>query len=108
MGTYITVALPTIIMKLIGKQQLHDFGEKHSDARSQLQSWETEVEAAEWKTPQDVRNRYPKATLPGNLQAIFDICRNKYRLWVQIAYKTGVVLIKKIGTHKEYDKWQIK
>ncbi len=108
MGTYITVALPTIIMKLIGKQQLHDFGEKHSDARSQLQSWETEVEAAEWKTPQDVRNKYPKATLPGNLQAIFDICRNKYRLWVQIAYKTGVVLIKKIGTHKEYDRWEIK
>ena len=66
MGTYITVALPTIIMKLIGKQQLHDFGEKHADARSQLQSWETEVEAAEWKTPQDVRNKYPKATLPGN------------------------------------------
>ena len=95
-------------MKLLGKQLLRDFGEKHADARSKLESWETEVEAAEWKTPQDVRNRYPKATLPDGLQAIFDICRNKYRLWVQIAYKTGVVLVKKVGTHKEYDKWKIK
>ena len=107
MGTYITVALPTIIMKLIGKQQLHDFGEKHADARSQLQSWETEVEAAEWKTPRTFGTSILRPP-SRNLQAIFDICRNKYRLWVQIAYKTGVVLIKKIGTHKEYDRWQIK
>jgi len=95
-------------MRLLGKQQLHDFGKKHADAKSQLESWEAEVEVAEWKTPQDVRNRYPKVSLPGNLQAIFDICRNRYRLWVQIAYKTGTVLVKKIGTHKEYDNWQIK
>lgn len=95
-------------MKLLGKKQLRDFGQKHADARSQLESWEADVEAVEWRTPQDVRKSYPKVVLPGNLQAVFDICRNNYRLWVQIAYKTGVVLIKKIGTHKEYDKWKIK
>lgn len=95
-------------MQLINKQLLRDFAEKHADAKQQLVSWETEVEAAEWKTPHDVKGRYQKADFPGNLQAIFDICRNKYRLWVQIAYRTGVVFIKKIGTHKEYDKWDIK
>jgi len=24
-----------------------------------------------------------------------------------VAYRTGIVVVKKIGTHKEYDKWQI-
>lgn len=95
-------------MEIIGKEELKSFGEKHSDARPQLESWAAIVKEEEWKTPQDVRNRYPKVSLPGNLQAVFDICRNKYRLWVQIAYKAGVVLVRKVGTHKEYDKWDIK
>ena len=94
-------------MKLIGKQLLRDFGEKYADARSKLESWEAEVENAEWKTPHDVRNRFSRVSLPGNQQAIFDICGDRYRLWVLITYKTGVVLVNKIGTHKEYDKWKI-
>ena len=94
-------------MKLIAKELLHNFKKEHADARSQLESWEADVEAADWKTPQDVMNRFPRARLLGNLQAIFNICNNKYRLWAQIAYKTGVVFIKNIGTHKEYDKWKI-
>jgi len=94
-------------MQLIGKQLLHDFKATHADARPQLDSWEAEVEEEEWKTPHDLKNKYPQVSLPGNQQAIFDICRNKYRLWVSVAYKTGVVLVKKIGTHKEYDKWDI-
>ncbi|OGL38159.1 MAG: addiction module toxin RelE [Candidatus Schekmanbacteria bacterium GWA2_38_11] len=94
-------------MKLLGKELLHDFKEKHADARSQIESWEAEVEEAQWNTPQDLKRRYPKASLPGNQQAVFDICWNKYRLLVKVNYKNGIVLIKKIGTHKEYDNWNI-
>jgi len=35
---------------------------------------------------------------------IFDIGGNKYRLIVHVAYKFHRVLIKFVGTHKEYDK----
>ena len=94
-------------MKLIGKPTLREFMSKHADARSQIESWEAEVEAAQWKTPLDLKKRYPKASLPGNQQVVFDICGNRYRLWVSVAYRTGIVVVKKIGTHKEYDKWQI-
>lgn len=94
-------------MKLVGKELLYTFKEKYPDARKELDSWETEVETAKWKMPQDVIGRFHNASFPGKLQAIFRIRRNKYRLWVQIAYQTGVVMIKKIGTHKEYDKWKI-
>lgn len=94
-------------MKLLGKPTLREFTDKHADARSHIDSWEAEVEGAEWKTPLDLKQRYPKASLIGQQQVVFDICGNKYRLWVSVAYKTGTVLVKKIGTHKEYDKWQI-
>jgi len=94
-------------MRLIGKNILHDFKEQHADARSQIDSWEAEVEDAEWRTPHDLKRRYPKASTLGDQHVIFDICRNKYRLWVRVNYKNGIVLVKRIGTHKEYDKWQI-
>lgn len=94
-------------MRLIGKERLQKFREKHSDARSQLDSWVAEVESADWKTPHDLKVRYPKASVLGKQQVIFDICWNKYRIWVKVAYQTGIVVIKAVGTHREYDKWKI-
>ena len=94
-------------MKLIGKQPLRDFIERHADARSQIESWEAEVEEAQWSTPHELKNRYPKASIVKSQNVIFDIFRNKYRLWVKVNYKNQTVLVKKIGTHKEYEKWEI-
>ena len=94
-------------MRLIGKKKLNDFKQIHADACAQVESWEAEVSEAKWNTPHDLKKRYPKASLPGNQQAIFDICRNQYRLWTEINYQIGIVLVKEIGTHKEYNKWKI-
>ena len=93
-------------MTLLGKKLLYDFKEEHADARSQIESWETEVEEVQWNTPHDLKKRYPKASLKKD-QVVFDLCWNKYRLLVQVNYRNGIVLIKKIGTHKEYDNWNI-
>ena len=94
-------------MKLLGKKLLHDFKEEHADARSQIESWEAEVEGIQWTTPHDLKKRYPRASLVKDQQVVFDLCWNKYRLLVQINYRNGIVLIKRIGTHKEYDSWSI-
>jgi mRNA interferase HigB len=94
-------------MRMIGKERLQKFREKHPDARSQLDSWIAEVESANWKKPNDLKVRYPKASILGKQQVIFDICWNKYRIWVEVAYQTGIVVIKAVGTHKEYDKWEV-
>ena len=94
-------------MKLIGKDKLRSFMKGHARTRSHLQSWEAEVETADWKKPLDVKQRYPKASVVGNQQVIFNICGNDYRLWVTVAYKTGIVMVREIGTHKEYDDWKI-
>ena len=94
-------------MKLLGKQILYNFKEQHADARSQIESWEAEVEEAQWSTPADLKRRYPKASFLKNQHVVFDICWNRYRLLVLVTYKSGIVLIKKVGTHKEYDNWKI-
>ncbi len=94
-------------MTLLGKKLLFDFKEKHADARPQVESWEAEVEEAQWHNPHDLKTRYPKASLLGNQQVIFNICGNKYRLLAYVNYKNNIVLVKNIGTHKEYDHWKI-
>lgn len=95
-------------MKLLGKPTLREFTDRYADARSQVESWVAEVEEAGWKTPLELKGRYPKASLIGDQQVVFNICGNRYRLWVSVAYRTGVVVVRKIGTHKEYDGWQIR
>ena len=40
--------------------------------------------------------------LPGN-RVVFNIKGNSYRLIVKINYKAGVIWIRFVGTHKEYD-----
>lgn len=94
-------------MKLLGIERLRDFEDAYPDAKEQVRSWEREVKKAQWKTPHDLKNMYPRASLIGNQQVVFDIRGNKYRLWVEVAYRTAIVLIKKAGTHREYDKWDI-
>lgn len=94
-------------MVLIGKYLLDTFKQKYADARSHIDSWAAEVEEAIWNTPHDVKKRYSKVSIVGNRHAVFNICWNKYRLWVLINYKNKTVLVKKVGTHKEYDKWKI-
>ncbi|MCU1230993.1 MAG: hypothetical protein JWO97_3877 [Acidobacteria bacterium] len=94
-------------MTLLGKGRLSAFKNAHPDVKPQVAAWEAEVENADWKTPMDVKERYPKASFPGKQQVIFDFGWNRYRLWVKVAYNAGVVVVKEIGTHKEYDRWPI-
>lgn len=94
-------------MTLNGKNILLQFMEQHADAKSQVESWIAEVEESQWGSPHDLKNRYPSASIIGNQNVVFNICGNRYRLWVIVAYKVGVVLVKNIGTHQEYDKWKI-
>ena len=94
-------------MTLVGKKLLHDFKEKYADSQSQIDSWEAEVDDAQWHSPHDLKKRYPKASILKDRRVVFDLCWNKYRLLVQIDYKNAIVLVKNIGTHKEYDSWKM-
>lgn len=92
-------------MKLIGKDVLCDFKSQYAEVRSQTNSWEVEVNAAQWDTPIDIKRRYASASFLNNNQVVFNIKGNKYRLLVKVDYANKIVLVKKAGTHKEYMKW---
>jgi len=91
-------------MRIIATKTLRDFWEKHTDAEQAIKSWYKEAAESQWDGPGDIKARYPSAdVLPGN-RIVFTIKGNKYRLIVKIHYNTGVVFIRFLGTHAEYDK----
>lgn len=91
-------------MHVIKKKTLVDFWRKHADARVPLSTWFLETKNARWQSSQEIRERYRSADfLPGN-RVVFNIGGNKYRLVVKIAYVPGLVYIRFVGTHAEYDR----
>ena len=58
---------------------------------------------AAWKTPADVKAKYGNASILKSGRVVFNIAGNKFRLVAAIHYHTGVVFIRFVGTHAEYD-----
>ena len=91
-------------MRIISRKRLREFWEHHPDARQALQAWYADVKYANWQTPADIKNVYRNASIVANNRAIFNIKGNKYRLVVVVQYQYGIVYIRFVGTHQEYDK----
>ena len=91
-------------MRIIARRTLIHAWTKHRDAEDALRAWYTQAEAAEWTGPEDIRTRYPSASILGDERVVFNIKGNKYRLVVAINYSARIVYIKFFGTHAAYDK----
>ena len=92
-------------MDLLGRKKLVRFMRKHADARIWLQVWIAEVEEARWSSPADVKARYRSASVLDGGTVVFNVKGNRYRMEVQIAFRTQKILVKRIGTHEEYTRW---
>ena len=91
-------------MRVIAKKTLRNFWEKHADAKPQLESWYNEAKKAKWKSPNEIKKEYPSASIITDSRMVFNIKGNHYRLIVKLNYDYGMVWIRFIGTHAEYDK----
>lgn len=91
-------------MRIISIASLKQFRETHNQAEQPLKAWVDEVKQAQWKTPQDIKDKYRSADFLSNNRVVFNIKGNDYRLIVAVAYRFQAVYIKFVGTHAEYDK----
>lgn len=91
-------------MRVIARPALETFWDKHADAEDALKAWYQDARQAEWKTPADIKAVYANASILGEKRVVFNIRGNRYRLIVAINYEFGIVYIRFVGTHVEYDK----
>ncbi len=91
-------------MRIIARRTLRMFWEQHADAEQPLRAWYAEAKTAAWKTPGAIKTRYRSASIVANNRVVFNIGGNKYRLVVAVRYDLGILFIRFIGTHADYDK----
>ena len=97
-------------MRIIAFKTLREFWEKaeYADSESSLRSWYHEAKSSDWKNANELKQQYKNASIIGEGKVVFNIKGNTYRLVVWIDYEYQVIYIRFIGTHKQYDKTDIK
>ncbi len=95
-------------MRIISRKILIGYWEKHPETEQSLKAWYDEVRNANWISPNELKGQYHNSSIITNKRVVFNIHGNKYRLVVDIEYRIGIVFIVWIGTHKEYDKLNVK
>ena len=68
-----------------------------------MTEWFNYCAAAEWSTPHNLKADLRNASILKNNRVVFNICGNKYRIVVLMDYVRHGMLIRFVGTHKEYD-----
>ncbi len=92
-------------MRIISRPRLRRFCTDHPDAKAEdlLDEWFHVVKHAKWENFANVRATY-NSTDQVDHHTVFDAGGNKFRIITVINYVAGIVYIRKVLTHKEYDK----
>jgi mRNA interferase HigB len=101
-------------MRIIARRTLRDFVESlagrkdQSAVKASIEAWFDEVSKASWKNTGDVKARYATASVVTADRIVFNIKGNDYRLVVSVDFEKAIVWIKWIGSHRDYDKIDVK
>lgn len=90
-------------MRIIAKSRLMAQAAGYGDCVKQVADWYNIASKATWRNLSEVRQTFRHADLVGD-KTVFNIKGNDYRLIVHIRYGAGIIYIKQLLTHAEYDK----
>lgn len=92
-------------MRILSLPTLRAFYEtpSYADAKGPLLIWHAHTQKARWLGPADGKTDFAGASILKAGRVVFNIAGNKYRLVTSINYPYGIVFVKFIGTHKQYD-----
>jgi len=91
-------------MRIVALSALRDCWRKHPDAEVPLRAWYAIARTAIWRRPSEVKAAYRNASVLANNRVIFNIKGNDYRLVAAVHYNRGMMFIRFVGTHREYDR----
>ena len=91
-------------MRIIARSKIIEYYTEHPDAETALEEWYQKVKKAEWTCFADMKQMFNSVDNVGNQHYVFNIRGNNYRLIVVVKFTMGYIFIRKVCTHKEYDK----
>jgi mRNA interferase HigB len=103
-----------LTVRVLARRTLLHFAESLKGQQGQravkaaLDAWYREAHRANWRSPADVKRENGAASIVGSNRVVFNIKGNDYRLVAGINYRRQIVFIKWIGTHRDYDKIDVR
>ena len=91
-------------MEIIGKDKLIKFKKKHTDCKSQIDAWIVDTETTKYRSFNEIKIKYPSASILKDNKIIFNIKGDRYRLATVVIIIADKIYIDWIGTHEEYNK----
>jgi mRNA interferase HigB len=97
-------------MRIIKEKTLSDYCKlsKYRQAEKALKAWVYEVKYSIWNDANELKAKYRNASIISSKRVVFNLKGNDYRLVIDVEYKLKIVFIVWFGTHKEYDKIDVK
>jgi mRNA interferase HigB len=101
-------------MRIIARRTLREFVRArawHHDQpalKAALDAWFDEVHKARWRSTADVKRHYATASVVSAERIVCNIKGNDYRLAVSVDFEKGIVWIKWLGTHRDYDRIDVR
>lgn len=101
-------------MRIIARRTLREFvagrvGHRDREAlKAALDAWFDEVRKARWSSSAELKRHYATASIVSADRVVFNIKGNDYRLVAAIDFEKGIVWIKWIGTHRDYDRIDVR
>lgn len=101
-------------MRIIARRTLREFVEGlagHKDqpaVKAALEAWYDEVSKARWTNSAEVKRLYATASIVSAERIVFNIKGNDYRLVVSVDFEKDIVWIKWLGTHRAYDRIDVR
>ncbi|NQU65335.1 MAG: type II toxin-antitoxin system HigB family toxin [SAR324 cluster bacterium] len=90
-------------MRAISKKKLKEFWQKHPQSKVPLNDWFKIISKNDYQNLVELKSVFPNADRVGNL-VVFNISGNKFRLITAIHYNTGIIFVRQVLTHAEYNK----
>lgn len=102
------------MVRVIARRTLLAFVQSLSGQQGQkavkaaLDAWFHEALRAGWRSSAEVKASYGNASIVSSDRVVFNIKGNDYRLVTAIDYRRRIVFIKWIGSHREYDRIDVR
>lgn len=89
----------------MGENKLDKFKKRHANSRAAIDNWLETVKKAQWKSLIDVKNTFNTADYVKN-RVVFDLGGNNFRVIAVVEYIEGMLHVREVMTHAEYDRWK--
>lgn len=95
-------------MKILVKRTILFYVEKYPLAKNQLLIWYQDFSKVDFQNFNELKTVYGSASIINNERVVFNIKGNDFRLLVSINFLQNACYVIWFGTHKEYDKIDMK